>query len=107
VFSLEGVMKIWIYSVVLLLPALWTGRCLQGLIAKQPCRGACTATVMTLFMLIMIAPGIWPTDGLSFEFLEFPSDWSFFETTAGTLVMSGGIFAVVAGALFLVARYLR
>jgi len=62
---------------------------------------------MTLFMLVMIAPGIWPVDSLSLEFLELPSDWSFFETTAGTLVMSGGIFAVVAGALFLIARYLR
>jgi hypothetical protein len=107
VFSLEGVMKIWIYSVVLLLPALWTGRCLQGLIAKQPCRGACTATVMTLFMLIMIGPSVWPVDGLPSDLFVMPRDWSFFETTAGTLVMSGGIFAVVAGALFLVARYLR
>jgi hypothetical protein len=100
-------MKIWIYAVVLLLPAIWTGRCLQGLIAKQPCRGACTATVMTLFALVMIAPGIWPADIDLPEVPALPTDWSFLESTAGTLVMGGGIFAIVAGALFLIARHLR
>jgi hypothetical protein len=107
VSSLEGFMKIWVYSVVLLLPAIWTGRCLQGLIAKQPCRGACTATVMTVFMLVLIGPGFWPTDIEIPHYLALPTDLGFLESTGGTLLLSGGIFAVVAGVLFLVARYLR
>jgi hypothetical protein len=100
-------MKIWIYSVILLLPALWTGRCLQGLIAKQPCRGACTGSAVSLVVLVLVFWRYWVVDILAGDVFAFPKDWSFLETTAGTLVMGGGIFLVVAGLLFLIARRLR
>jgi len=104
-------MQIWIYSVVLLMPVLWTGRCLQGLMANLPCRGSCAGSLVSFAVLAPVAWRLWFADSpaakaLAAE-LTLPKDWSFFETTAGTLVMGGGVFAVVAAGLFLAARWLR
>jgi len=99
----------WFYILVLILPAAIIGRCLHGLLTKQPCRGTCAAALTTVFMLVLIWPRLAVILGdLNIpETLALPEDLSFLEGAGGTLLMAVGIFSVALGLLYLLARLVR